>query len=62
MTIVDLNGPTGLLLQWGWLLFTHANGLMYLLIVVVFVLGVFVRLPGNRRKAPRRDDAQGGTP
>lgn len=47
--LVDLASPTQLLLEWGWLLVTRANGLVYLMIIVVFVLGMTVRLPGARR-------------
>ena len=49
MPFVTLNTPTELLLQWGWFLVTRANALMYILIVVVFLLGMFVRLPRARK-------------
>lgn len=49
MPLVDLNSPTALLLEWGWFLVTRANGIVYLLIVAVFLLGIFVRLPRAKR-------------
>jgi hypothetical protein len=47
--IVDLNSPTDLAFQWGWLLATLANAIVYLLLIVVFILGITVRLPRARR-------------
>lgn len=47
--IIDLNTPTDLAFQWGWLLATVANAIVFLLVVGVFVLGMFVRLPRARR-------------
>jgi hypothetical protein len=47
--IIDLNTPTDLAFQWGWLLATVANAIVFLLVVAVFVLGMFVRLPRARR-------------
>ena len=48
--IIDLNSPTDLALGCGgWLLATVANAIVFLLIVAVFVLGMFVRLPRARR-------------
>ena len=47
--IIDLNAPTDLAFQWGWLLATVANAIVFLLVVAVFVLGMFVRLPRARR-------------
>lgn len=49
MPIIDLNSPTQLLLEWGWLLVTRANGIVYIAVVVVFVLGMTIRLPRARR-------------
>lgn len=50
MPVIDLDTPTQLVLDWGWLLVTRANGVVYLLLVVVFLLGATVRLPGARRE------------
>lgn len=63
MPVVDLASPTQLLFEWGWLLVTRANGLVYLLIIVVFVLGMTVRLPGARRdlSAVQAQRAEGST-
>jgi hypothetical protein len=47
--IIDLNTPTDLAFQWGWLLATVANAIVFLLVVAVLVLGMFVRLPRARR-------------
>jgi len=52
MPIVDLNTPTQILLEWGWLLITRANGVVYALIVVVFLLGALVTLPGGKAQVP----------
>jgi len=63
--IVDLDGPTKLAVEWGWLLATRANFLVYLLIVIVFVLGASVRVPGVRRvlsQAEARAGADAGRP
>lgn len=49
MPVIDLASPTRLLLEWGWLLVTRANAVVYLLIVVVLVLGMTIRLPRARR-------------
>lgn len=54
MPIVDLNTPTQLLLHWGWLLVTRANGIVYVLLVVVFLIGALVTLPGGRTELPAR--------
>jgi hypothetical protein len=51
MPIVDLNTPTQLLFQWGWLLVTKANAVVLLLLVVVFLVGAFVRLPAEKSAA-----------
>lgn len=50
MPFVDLNEATELLAQWGWLLVTKANGIIYLSLVLIFVLGITVRLPGGRTR------------
>jgi len=57
--VIDLNSPTDLAFQWGWLLATVANAIVFLLVAVVFVLGATVRLPGARRdlEAVERADA-----
>ena len=47
--IFDLNAPTDLMFQWGWLLATVANAIVFLLVVAIFVLGMIVRLPRARR-------------
>ena len=52
MPIVDLNTPTQVLLEWGWLLITRANGVVYALLVVVFLLGALVTLPGGKTQVP----------
>lgn len=49
MPVFDLNSPTELLLQWGWFLVTRANGIVYLLIIAVFIVGMLVRLPRTKR-------------
>jgi hypothetical protein len=49
MPLFDLNSPTELLFQWGWLLLTRANGIVYLLVVAVLILGMTVRLPRAKR-------------
>lgn len=48
MPFFDLAGPTGLVYQWGWLLLTRANGVVYLLLFLVFLLGIFVPLPRSK--------------
>jgi hypothetical protein len=47
--VIDLNTPTDLAFQWGWLLATVANLAMVVLVVLVFVLGATVRVPRARR-------------
>jgi len=44
----DLDTPTRLMFQFGWFLMTRANFVVYLLLVVVFVAGITIRLPGVR--------------
>ncbi len=48
--VIDLATPTGLVFEWGWLLVTRANFVVYVLLVAVFVLGATVRLPGVKRE------------
>lgn len=62
--IVDLNTPTSLVFEWGWLLVTKANFVVFVLLAVVFVIGVTVREPGMRRalaKARAERDATAAT-
>lgn len=51
--VIDLASPTNLVLEWGWLLVTVGNFIAYALIVLVFILGATVRLPGARRDIAR---------
>lgn len=48
--LIDLASPTGLVVEWGWFLVTRANFAVYALLVLVFVLGATVRLPGVGRE------------
>ncbi len=48
MPIFDLANPTQLIFEWGWLLMTRANFIVYLLIAAVFVLGITVPLPRSK--------------
>ncbi len=64
--LVNLASPTKLVFEWGWLLVTRANFTVYLLLLVVFVLGVTLRVPGARRDvervaAERASAAEGGS-
>lgn len=61
MPLLDLAGPTGLMLEWGWLLVTRANGIVYLLLVVVFALGALVPLPRARRDLARARAGMAGS-
>jgi hypothetical protein len=47
--IVGLLSPTRLGFEVGWLLMTLANLIVYLLVLAVFVIGMFARLPGARK-------------
>jgi hypothetical protein len=47
--LVNLDTPTQVALHWGWLLVTRANAVVAVLVVVVFVLGATVRVPGAQR-------------
>jgi hypothetical protein len=49
MPVINLNTPTELLLQWGWFLVTRANGVVYLLVIAMFLAGMLVRLPRGKR-------------
>lgn len=51
--IVDLNTPTRVALEWGWLLATNATFVVFVLLLLVFVLGATVREPGVRRALDR---------
>jgi len=46
----NLSRPTHLFFQWGWMLMTRANFIMYALLVAVFILGFTLRLPGAKRQ------------
>jgi hypothetical protein len=48
--VIDLNTPTQLFLEWGWLLVTRANGIAFVLLLLVFVLGITVKLPEGKRR------------
>ncbi len=63
--IVNLNSPTHLVFQVSWVLVTLANFLAFVLLLVVFLPGRFVRLPGARegiaaveREQLRSEDAE----
>lgn len=45
---IDLDNPTRLVFEWGWLLATRANFAVFVLLAVVFVLGMIVPLPRLR--------------
>ncbi len=59
--LVDLATPTQLAFHWGWLLVTRANFVVYALLVVVFLLGASLRVPGVKRDLVRaRRERTGG--
>jgi len=58
----DLASPTQILLEWGWLLVTRANGIVYVLILVVLVLGMTVRLPRAKRDIAAVEATETGNP
>jgi len=58
--LIQLATPTGLAFQWGWLLVTRANFVVYLLVVAVFIAGATIRLPGVRKDIEAVARAQGG--
>jgi hypothetical protein len=51
--LVDLASPTVLVFEWGWLLVTRANFVVYVLLALVLLLGATVRVPGTRRDIER---------
>jgi hypothetical protein len=51
--LVDLASPTKLAFEWGWLLVTRANFVVYALLGVVLLLGAAVRVPGVKRDLER---------
>jgi hypothetical protein len=48
--VVDRNSPTHLAFQVSWVPVTLANFIAFVLLLVVFLLGGFVRLPGARKE------------
>jgi hypothetical protein len=54
MPYIDLNTPTQLFLEWGWVLVTRANGIVFVLLVLVLLLGASVGLPEGASRRPRR--------
>ncbi len=55
MPVVDLQNPTELLFQWGWLLVTKANAVMFALVLLVLILGATVSLPERGRGKKTRE-------
>jgi hypothetical protein len=51
--LVDLASPTALVFEWGWLLVTRANFVVYALLALVLLLGATVRVPGTKRDLER---------
>lgn len=49
MPVFDLANPTQLMVEWGWFLMTRANFVVYLLLLVVFVIGITVPLPRGKK-------------
>ena len=49
MPVFDLASPTLLIFEWGWFLMTRANFVMYLMLLVVFVVGITVPLPRGKK-------------
>ncbi len=47
--LIHLLSPTKLAFEFGWFLMTLANFVVCLLLIAVFLVGIFVRLPGTRR-------------
>jgi len=60
--IVDLNGPTKLAFHLGWLLSTLANFLVIVLVVLVFLVGVTVRVPGVKRALRKAESDSSARP
>lgn len=54
--VIDLSSPTRLAFEWGWLLGTVANTIMIVLVVLVFILGATLRVPGARRDIARVEE------
>ena len=48
--LINLDGPTHIIFQWGWYLLTWGNFVTYLLLAAVFIIGITVRLPGTKRE------------
>jgi hypothetical protein len=53
----DLMHPTKLVFEWHWLLLTWGNFIVYALLILVFIAGITLRLPGARRDLARVDEA-----
>ena len=58
--LIDLATPTDLVFEWGWVLVTRANLIVYVLLLVAFVLGATVRLPGVKREIEAVERANAG--
>lgn len=50
MPIFDLANPTKLVFEWGWFLMTRANFVVYLLLAIVFIVGIAVPLPRGKNE------------
>lgn len=48
--IFDLANPTKLMFEWGWFLMTRANFVVYLLLLIVFIVGITVPLPRGKNE------------
>lgn len=59
--LIDLANPTKLVFEWGWLLLTWGNFVAYSLVLLVFVVGATVRLPGARREVADVESQRTGT-
>ena len=59
--LIDLANPTKLFFEWGWLLLTWGNFVAYSLVLLVFVVGATVRLPGARREVADVESQRTGT-
>lgn len=64
--VIDLATPTRVAFEWGWLLVTNATFVVFVLLAVVFVIGITVREPGVRRRLAQaraeRDAAAASAP
>jgi hypothetical protein len=58
--IINRNSPTRLALQVSWVLVTLANFIAFVLLLVVFLLGGFVRLPGAHKEIAAVEREQRG--